>query len=326
MTVASRVGFVVGFLICVLLYGCGQPAKNSGSSGGGPVRIKMALNWMPEPEFGGIYAAQMKGLFKASGLEVEILPGGAGAATWQMVASGQVQYAMASADEVFIARARGGDVVALFATYQICPQGVMVHAERGLKSMGDVFQGGTVALEEGLPAAKFLQQKFSFKKVKVVSYDGGVAAFLASPDYAQQCFVTSEPLAARRQSARTQVFLLADVGFNPYTTVLIAQGAYVKQHQAEAQAMVNALREGWEEYLKDPKPANDAMGLLNKTMDAQTFAEAAEAQKPLIRPSGFEAPLGSMTKERWQQLGAQLLELKVIENPIPPEDCLVQWP
>lgn len=322
----SRTGLAVVLLSCVLLGGCGQSAKSNGGPGGGPQRIKIALNWMPEPEFGGMYAAQVQGLFKANGLEVELLPGGAGAATWQMVASGQVQYGIASADEVFIARARGGDVVALFATFQTCPQGIMAHAARGLKSMADVFQGGTVALEEGLPAAKFLEQKYSFKKVKVISYDGGVAAFLASPDYAQQCFVTSEPIAARRQSAKTQVFLLADAGFNPYTAVLIAQGAYVRQHQEEARTMVRALREGWQEYLRDPKPTNDAMGSLNKTMDAQTFAEAAEAQKPLIVPPGFDAPLGSMTRERWQKLADQLVEMKVIEKPISPDECFIQWP
>ena len=41
--------------------------------------IKIALNWVPEPEFGGIYAAQQSGIFRANGLDVEILPGGAGA-------------------------------------------------------------------------------------------------------------------------------------------------------------------------------------------------------------------------------------------------------
>ena len=46
--------------------------------------------------------------------------------------------------------------------------------------------------------------------------------------------------------------------------------------------MERALREGWRAYLDDPKPANEVMGKINKSMDAETFAAAAEAQKPLI--------------------------------------------
>ena len=70
-------------------------------------KVKLSLNWVPEPEFGGIYAAQQNGNFAKHGLDVEIVPGGAGTPTWQLVAGGKAQFAVASADEVIIARQRG---------------------------------------------------------------------------------------------------------------------------------------------------------------------------------------------------------------------------
>src|SRR5690242_1079203 len=85
-------------------------------------KVSIALNWVPEPEFGGIYAARENGAFGRHNLEVNIKPGGAGAPTWQQVASGQAEFGVASADEVVIARASGADVVAFFAIYQTCPQ------------------------------------------------------------------------------------------------------------------------------------------------------------------------------------------------------------
>src|SRR5215470_5722012 len=103
-------------------------------------KVKLALNWVPEPEFGGIYAARDTGAFAKRGLYVDIAPGGAGTPTWQLVATGKVDYAVASADEVVIARSQGADVVTIFATYQTCPQGIMVHASRGLKSFDDLFK------------------------------------------------------------------------------------------------------------------------------------------------------------------------------------------
>ena len=97
--------------------------------------------------------------------------------------------------------AKGNDVVALFAVFQNCPQGIMVHASRGMKSIADVFTGGTLAMEPGLPYVNFLKNKYSFDKIKVVPYDGGLGNFLNNKDFSQQCFITSEPLAAKKSGS-----------------------------------------------------------------------------------------------------------------------------
>ena len=47
----------------------------------------IALNWKPEPEFGGLYEAQRIDAFAKHGLDVEIT-GGPGAPVVQMVAAG----------------------------------------------------------------------------------------------------------------------------------------------------------------------------------------------------------------------------------------------
>src|SRR5438034_8297394 len=62
-------------------------------------KVSIALNWVPEPEFGGIYAAREVGAFARHNLDVTIKPGGAGAPTWQQVASGQAEFGGASGDE-----------------------------------------------------------------------------------------------------------------------------------------------------------------------------------------------------------------------------------
>jgi NitT/TauT family transport system substrate-binding protein len=279
-------------------------------------KINISLNWVPEPEFGGIYAAKQIGAFEKRGLDAAIKPGGAGAPTWQMVASGQVEFAVSSADEVVIARSQGADVVALFTTYQTCPQGIMVHQSRGLKSIDEVFtSGGTLAMEIGLPYGKYLQKKYGFEKVKRIPYDGGIGNFLADKNFMQQCFVFSEPLAAKKQGGDPQTFLIADAGYNPYTGVIITSGAYLKKNPAIVRAVDAALREGWQAYQEDPKPANEVMAKLNKNMDPETFAAAAAAQKPLVESDETKANgLGAMTLPRWTELVKQLTDLGVVES------------
>jgi NitT/TauT family transport system substrate-binding protein len=233
-----------------------------------------------------------------------------------MVANSKVRFGIAAADEVVISQARGTDVVALFAVYQINPQGIMVHPERGFKSLGDVFNSpGTLAIQSGSPHALFLQKQFPGYKVTFVPYAGGIATFLTDPNFSQQCFVTSEPLIARRKGKPAQSFLIADAGFNPYGTVVIARRQYVAKNQKQTRDLINTVREGWIEYLRAPEPANNTMVKLNRAMDAVSMKEAAEVQKSFILGAGAPAQeLGKMTMERWGTLVNQLYDLKLIKT------------
>lgn len=317
-------GFAV-LIVAVALAGC-KKESTPGTATTPPIQLQ--LNWHPEPQFGGFYAAAEGGAFKKHGLTVEVVPGGAGTPTVQMVGNGKVDFAVVSADELLIARERGNKVVALFAAYQTCPQGVMTHAGRGFKEIGDVFRGdGTLAMQKGLPYAEFLRRKYGFGKLDIVPSPGGdLTLFLKDPRYSMQCFVTSEPLAAARAKSDPQTFLVADAGYNPYTTVVVTREDYLKAHPNTARAMAAACREGWEAYLADPAATNAVMGKLNPSMDADTFAAGAKAQESLIRTAEATARgLGSMTRERWQALGQQLADLGVITKAPPAEECFADF-
>jgi len=290
-----------------------------GACGNSPRKIRLALNWKPEPEFGGFYAA----LYEKHGLDVEILPGGAGTPTVQMVGAGTGEFGILSGDELVVARSRGNDVVALFTAFQHDPLAIMVHASRKLTSLGDVFKGGTVAMQKGLAYARLLEKKYGFDKVKIVPSPGGdVSAFLRDPMFAQQCFLTAEPLVARHQGADVQVFPISDVGFDPYSSMMAISGDTLRRNPAMAAAMVAAVREGLRIYLADPKPVNERMNALNPSMPLAVFAEAAEAQKPLIETEEtLRNGLGTMTKQRWETLIAQLKDLGDIPAAMPAEDC-----
>jgi NitT/TauT family transport system substrate-binding protein len=301
------------FVFC--LAACSKPSAGGGAAGAPRRAVKLALNWVPEPEFGGFYAAREAGDFSRAGLDVEILGGGAGVPVVQMVATGRADFGTIGGDELVTARSRGADVVALFATFQTSPQGIMVHASRKLASLRDAFRSGTVAIEPGLAYAAYLKKQFPWDGARIVPYDGGVARFLSDPSFAQQCYVTSEPIAARQKGGDPQVFLIAEAGYNPYTTVVVTRSALVTDKPDMVRAFVRAIAEGWRRYLSDPAPVNALLGRLNPAMDAPTLAAAAEAQKPLIETDETrQLGLGAMTAERWTTLAAQLHDLGLVEK------------
>ncbi len=306
---------MVALVAAVISAGCSKGNDSPGVASRPAVTLQ--LNWKPEPQFGGFYAAEVDGIYARHGLNVTITAGGAGAPTVDMIGAGTVPFAIVSADEIVRARAMGNLVVALFAVYQTNPQGIMTRASRGFKALGDVFSHpGILAMERGLPYSDFLQKKYGFGKLQIVpSPFGDLSLFRTEENYAMQCFVTSEPLAAKRIGIEPQTFLIAESGYNPYTTVLATSESYLKSNPQIVKSMIDAVREGWQAYLLDPAKANEYMGRLNPTMDAQTFKESAEAQKPLIESADTKRlGLGAMTLERWQTLVRQLVELKVIDK------------
>lgn len=307
---------VLGTLALSAALGCSskEGASGSGSSAAGTTKVKLALNWVPEPEFGGFYQAREGKSFEKQGLDVEIQGGGAGVPVVQMVATGKAEFGLSAADEVLTAKARGADIVAVYATYQTSPQGIMARPERGA-TLADVFSTGTLAIEPGLSYSLFLKKKYGFDRVKIVPYDGGVARFAAEKDYAQQCFVTSEPLAAKKKGIEAKVFLVADEGFNPYAGVVIVKRSTWLEKKDLVKRFVTAVREGWQSYQADPKAANTVMSRLNTSMDLATFNEVAAVQKPFVETADTLARgLGSMTRERWDTLAKQLVELGVLEK------------
>jgi NitT/TauT family transport system substrate-binding protein len=295
---------------------------SSACFGGSLTKLNLALNWKAEPQFGGFYAAQLNGEFKKRGLDVAILEGGSGTPTVQMLGAKKVDFAIVSAEEIIVAQDRGSQIVGLFATYQTNPQAIMTHQERDFKSLKEVFESeGILSIQSGLSYAQFLLKKYPQTKVKVVPYLGGITNFTKDPKYSQQCFSTSEPLIAEKAGLKVKTFLVSEEGFNPYTTVLAVNADVLKKDPTAAKELVAAIRAGWAAYLKNPEPINKLMAGLNKSMDAETFAKSAAAQKTLIETTEAKMKgLGFMSEERWQDLVLQLRALKLIKKDLKPQD------
>lgn len=296
-----------------------EPAKKNT-----PTKVTLALNWKAEPEFGGFYAAQINGEFKKRNLEVEILEGGSGAPTVQMLAHQKVDFAIVSADEIIISQERNpkNKVKGLFAVYQTAPYIVMTHASRGFKDLRAVFKSpGLLSLQSGLPYYQFLIKKFGKPTPQIVPYTGGVTAFLNNPKLSQQGFITSEPLAVERAGKTVKNFLIADEGFNPYLVVMAANDEVLQKNPELARLMTDAVGAGWQAYLADPTEANKLMSRLNKSLDFETFQKGAAIQKPLIETADTQKNgLGSMTEERWLMLIEQLRDIKLIKQKVKVSD------
>lgn len=309
-------------LVCLLigmgLGGCRPTAKDAApppedAAAGGSIKIRLALNWYPEAEHGGYYAALTQGYYHQEGLEVEIIKGGPKAPVIPQVDNGQFEFGIYNADGLITARSKDADVVAVFAPLQISPRAIMVHAASGIDNFSQL-KNVTLATDHSQAYFGFLKQKVPLEGVKVVPYQGSVASFLADPNFAQQAYVFSEPFVAEQQGGDPKSLLVAELGFNPYTSVLITSDQYLAEHADVGQAMVSASRRGWEHYLEHPEETNKHIHELNPEMSLAALEYGVNALRPLVLDDVARTEgIGHMTLDRWQTLAEQLEALHIAE-------------
>lgn len=308
-------------LAALALAGCGSdtpPAEKDASraepssAAGRMDKVALQLNWFPEAEHGGYYAALVHGFYKDAGLDVEIVGGGVNVPVVALVASGQRTFGVCNADEVLLGRAEEADVVALLAPLQTSPRCIMVHEGSGFDSFDDI-RDVTLAMSAGSPFASFLQDKFAFEGVKIVGY-AGVTPFAADPKYAMQGYNISEPFVARSLDAKPRVLMVSDAGFNPYTSLLVTSDQWLEGNGDVARRMVEASAKGWERYLSDPDETNRQINGLNAEMGMDILAFGVGQLRPMCETSETKTlGIGCMTAERWETLARQLEELELMK-------------
>jgi NitT/TauT family transport system substrate-binding protein len=301
-------------LAAVFILGCGHSSTEPGLT-----KVILQADWYPQPEQGGFYDALVKGYYKDEGLDVAIQPGGPYVGVAQQVASGGAQFGMASSDDVLEGVSDGQPLVAVAATMQKDPQGIMVRKDSPIRSFADL-DGHTVAIKTGSTWFAYIEKRFRLKNVHEVPAMMNVANFVADPQYIQQAFATSEPFFAQQAGVETRVLLTSEAGYNPYR-VMFTTRAEVQQHPEIVAKFVRASLKGWREYLNDPSAAHAAIAKLNPALNPEwmqfTWQKLREGHFVAGNdPSG--AQLGQMDPKRWATMYEQLTDLKVIANPFDP--------
>ncbi len=120
-----RFFFLVALIAAAAMVGCRSHAP---AAGNGLTPLRLQLDWYPQPEHGGFYAAELNGYYKAEGLDVTLLPLPQYGSAAQIVATGQADMGLGSSDRILDWDSNGLPLEAVAATMQHDPQAIMVHA------------------------------------------------------------------------------------------------------------------------------------------------------------------------------------------------------
>jgi NitT/TauT family transport system substrate-binding protein len=280
--------------------------------------VTQVLNWSPEAEFGGHYAAQEQGFYKDAGLDMEIMLGGPKVSYMQVVASGQADFGIGQAEDIFLAREQGIPVVAIGTVYQKNLAALAYHKESNIKDFADL-NGRTGFLIPGAPYWEYVKKSYKLDKVQERAYD--LTQFLADKNSFIVIYVTNQPFSFKEQNLAIDYIPLDDSGYENFSNVLFTTEDMIKKKPEAVKAYVEATFKGWEYYRDNPDQTNEQIHELSPELSLESLKFSQEASMPMIFGGEAETKgVGYMSAERWTKLRDQLKEVGFVKKDEPIEN------
>ncbi len=284
--------------------------------------VKFGTNWLAQAEHGGYYQAVADGTYEKYGLKVEIVQGGPQAANRALLLAGKIDFYMAgNMLQPLNALAEDIPVIEIAAIFQKDPQVLIAHPDQGLEKFEDLAKLPTIFMGKDGFASYFQWMKSAYKgfrdeQYKPYTFNPG--PFLADSQSAQQGYITSEPFAIETEGGfKPKLFLLADAGFETYSTLIEARKDFVAEHQDLTQRFVDATIEGWYNYMYgDNTAANELIKKDNPEITDAQIAFSIKTMKEFGLVESGEAldkGIGCMTDEKQKGFYDTMVDAGVVK-------------
>ena len=286
-------------------------------------KVSFGTNWVAEAEHGGFFQALADGTYKNYGLDVTIVPGGPNDNNRISLIAGKLDFYMtANTLQSFDAVANNVPVVAVAAIFQKDPQVILTHPESKIAKLQDLKPLTLFVSKEGVASYfQWLKSEYGFSEERVKPYTFNSQPFLVNRQSAMQGYVTSEPYAVEKAAGfKPGIILLADNGFNAYSTLIETRRELIEKKPDLVQRFVDASVIGWYNYLYGNNAAANAMiRKLNPEMTDELLAYSVAKMKEYgIVDSGdaLRDGIGAMSDERVANFFDKMVRAGVVRRDI----------
>lgn len=237
-----------------------------------PDKVRFGTNWKAQGGHGGFYQALADGTYRRYGLDVEIVQGGPQVNNRPLLSAGRLDFLMAgnllhSFDNV----KNGIPVIAVAAFFQRDPQILMAH-DGVYPAFADLRRARTILIGKDGQFSfwQWLKSEHGMRDEQLRPYTFNLAQFLRDREVVQQGYASSEPYSAIAAGAKPKVFLLADHGWQTYSTTVETRAELIRTKPELVQRFIDASIIGWYTFLYGNHAP--AYALIRKTNPEMTDA------------------------------------------------------
>lgn len=303
--------------LAVSLMGC---ISISATNEAGEIRrIKLPMGYIPNIQYAPFYVAVEKGYFAEENIEIEFdysfeTDGVA------LTGAGEIPFAVASGEQVLLARSQGLPVVYAFAWYQQFPISFIIAPELGVESPEDL-RGKKIALP-GLFGANYIGAEALLFSAGVdpaeVEFDpigfNQVEAYASGRSDIVVGYAANEPIVLRSQNFKLDEMRVAD-HVNLIANGIVTSEMTIANEPELIRGMARALAKGIADTIANPDEAYEISLKFVEELEAQDKAVQMQVLNTSIEFWQAER-IGFSDPQAWENMNDLLVKMGQIPEPV----------
>ena len=308
-------------LAALALAGCAE--KSEGGAGSGKKqRFNVILDYFPNADHAGLYAAQAEGDYERAGLDVELKPPPDPSAPLKLLQSGQADVVISYEPELLLARDKGADLVAVGALVQkplttlMTLSGSINRPEdlRGKRvgTAGIPYQTAylqTILKNAGVDPASVKETHIGFNLVP--------AMLSRDVDATLGAFWNYEGTDLRRRGRKPTIMRMEKLGVPTYDELIfVARRKDLDEgFSSKVRRFLRATAKGHERLQANPETGVDALLRVDPGLDRGLQTDVVSETLPVFFPEDRDHPFGWMEPSEWNAYGNWMYEQQLLKKP-----------
>ena len=218
-------------------------------------KVSIVLNWVKSVQFGGHFVAQENGYFKKQGIEAEIISGGPGIDSINLVASKNSMLGDRDSTNIILARSKGIPIKAFAAALQQNPYSMMSLKSKPVRNLQDM-AGKTIAIpSQRRPTMRALLKAggIDVNSVKFVPTGTDPGILPTGQVDAYFGWATNQGVMLRMRGVDLHIVSLNDLGDVTYAMVFFALEETLKEKRDLIVRWLKAEIQGWKWFAENPE-------------------------------------------------------------------------
>ncbi len=286
-----------------------------------PQAVSILLDWTPNTDHAGLYAAVAQGYFRAAGLAAHIAVPSNATNALEEVAAGKVDFAVSYEPDVLLARAQGIPVVSVMALVDRPLNTILSLASSGITRPADL-RGKTIGItgvpsDHAVVSAVLQYAHIPAADVKLVNvgYNLLPALLHHQVDAVEGVYWTWEAVQLREQGYKVNVLHLEQVGVPTYDElVLVTSQRLAASDPALVRRAVQVIQRGY--AFAAAHPAQAGQDLLKETTGLSP--RLVRASLKLLAPAfDYRVPtVGYQSPSQWRAYLAWMRARHLIQGKV----------
>jgi putative hydroxymethylpyrimidine transport system substrate-binding protein len=313
---------VLAVLLVLGLAACGERQEPAAAGARLPQRVDLVLDFFPNADHAGLYAAIGSGEFATAGLDVRPRTPSDPAAPLKLLAAGRADLAISYEPELLLARAKGARLVSIGALVQKPLTSLISIGHDAIREPGQLEDKkvGTAGIPYQDAYLKTILGHAGIDPASVRSINVGfnlVPALVSKRvDAVLGMFWNVEGVQLARQHRDPRILRVDQIGVPTYNElVVVAREQDVRTRGPLLRRFMRALARGHQRVRADVNAGVDPLVKANPDLDRALQVAQVKATLPVFFPSDRNRPFGFQDPAQWRRYATWMSDNGLLARP-----------